>query len=81
MVIAADAERRQVDLDLAYYTAWHAGLFSQAFPKGKFPPFEKFRPGKKRKKTVSRQPWQQQKQFAMMLNALMGGDTKRRDQS
>lgn len=75
-LIAADGERRRHDMDLAYYTAWHAGFFSQTFPKGKFPAFDKFRPKKRKAAGSERQPWQEQKKFVQMLNALYGGDIK-----
>lgn len=36
--------RLQRERELAYYTAYHAGVFSQTYDKGKFPRYEQHRP-------------------------------------
>ncbi len=78
VVLDGEEDRRFRALELAYYGAWHAGLFSQQFPKGKFPKFEKHAP-KRRKERGKAQSWQQMKAMAKALNAAFGGDVRRRE--
>jgi hypothetical protein len=81
LFVEADGARQRYQLDLAYYNAWHSGLFSQSYEKGKFPPFHKNRPSEQKKQRAEAQSWQQQKQFAMTLNAIFGGSFRQRDRS
>lgn len=73
--VKADADNRAQALDLAYYTAWSAGRYTNLAMAGKQPRFEKERPSKtKADKPVKRQSWRLMKNIALMLNALHGGD-------
>ena len=78
LMLDGAADRRFQDLEFAYYTAWHAGLFSQPYGKGKFPRFDKGAPKRKRR-TGPAQTWRQVKASARVLNALFGGSEPKRD--
>lgn len=69
-MIEGHAEGRAADLDLAYYTAWHAGLFSQQYRPGKFPDYRKHHP---RQKTPTRKTDDELKAAARSFTAAMGG--------
>lgn len=63
---------------MAYYTAYHAGLFSQQYVKGKFPRYEKNAPKRKAKGKKTVQTWQHQQMIAKALNAAFGGTFEKR---
>jgi hypothetical protein len=75
LFLKAATDRHLLDIDLAYYTAYHAGLFSQPFKGGKFPNYQTHRPNKEGNRSASKQQqsWQQQKQMALVMNAAFGG--------
>ncbi len=75
LFLKAATDRHRLDLDLAYYTAYHAGLFSQPFKGGKFPNYQTHRPnqGCNRPTSKQRQSWQHQKQMVLVMNAAFGG--------
>ena len=79
LFVRAFSDRRRADLDLAYYTAYWSGFFSQPFKNGKFPDFKKFQPSRQAKKAVPAQSWKEQKRIARMGCAMLGGDFKTRD--
>ena len=72
-VLKGYADRVFMQQELAYYNAWHAGVFSQPYKKGRFPKYDS---GKPRRGKRERQTWQQQKMIARTLNALYGGEVK-----
>lgn len=70
--------RLERERDLAAWTAWKtASLTMTAFhsPK-KFPKLETVLPKKKR--PARRQGWEEQKSIVMMMNAMFGGEVKKR---
>jgi hypothetical protein len=75
LFLKAATDRHLLDLDRAYYTAYHAGLFSQPFKGGKFPKYQTHRPNTEHDRPASkqRQSWQHQKQMALVMNAAFGG--------
>ncbi|HAF38066.1 MAG TPA: hypothetical protein DCG72_03695 [Gammaproteobacteria bacterium] len=78
IILKGESDRRFYDQQLAYYTAYHSGVFSQEYAKGKFPKFERGAPKRPGKGGSGRaQTWQQQKMMAMALNAAMGGEFKK----
>lgn len=66
------AESGRRDLDLAYYTAWHAGLFSQPYASGKFPEYERHAPRRKAEASRPQTP-EEMKAMARMLTLAFGG--------
>lgn len=79
-VFTGHAKARQSSIDLAYYTAWHAGLFSQPFKPGKFPSYEKHMPGKKRREKARPMTPEQLKAQLLAFTAAMGGTIRKRGQ-
>lgn len=77
LVFSGEADRRFRETEMAYFTAWHSGLFSQQYERGKFPKYEKNAPTRKRKSGPA-QTWQQQKMIAKALNAAFGGTVTKR---
>lgn len=75
--MAGESERRAHALDLAYYNAWHSGLFSQPPRRGKFPDYERYSP--RRKRRAQPQTADEMKAFARMFTAAMGGKIIKRD--
>jgi hypothetical protein len=71
---AAAAKLR--DLDIAYYTAWHSGLFSQPFGKGKFPDYRRHAP---RARGPVRQTAAHQKMIILQLHKAFGGELIQKD--
>ena len=69
-MLAGHANARHRDLELAYYTAWHSGLFSQPYAKGKFPDYQKHMPRKTAKRA---QTPDDMKTVALMITAAFGG--------
>tara|TARA_R110000822_G_scaffold89133_1_gene206092 strand:- start:1164 stop:1415 length:252 start_codon:yes stop_codon:yes gene_type:complete len=70
LVFDGDGERNHVRLQLAYYTAYQAGVYSQEYKR-----FPKYDPPKKQKSGRSSgvQTPEQQRMIAMSLNAVFGG--------
>ena len=69
-MLTGHANARQRDLELAYYMAWHSGLFSQTYGKGKFPDYQKNMPRKTAKRAQT--PADMERLF-LALTKTMGG--------
>jgi len=68
--------------EIAYYNAYHAGIFSQNYKSGKFPKYQTNAPKRTGEKSSKKsQTWQQQKAMAIALNAAFGGLTKTTDKA
>lgn len=78
LVMQGHAQARQHDLELAYYTAWHAGLFSQAYKPGKFPDYQKNAPRPRKRGSGRRMTAEQMKAQALAIVAAMGGTIRKR---
>lgn len=74
LFLKAATDRHLLDLDLACYTAYHTGLFSQPVKGGKFANYQTHRPKKERKRSASKQwqSWQHQKQMVLVMNVAFG---------
>jgi hypothetical protein len=69
-VLTGHANAHHRDLELAYYTAWYSGLFSQPCGKRKFPDYKKNMP----RKTVKRaQTPADMERLFLALTKTMGG--------
>ena len=77
-MFAGHAQKRSHEIDMAYYTAWHSGLFSQAYKPGKFPDYERHAPRRKKRGTGQRMTPEQMKAQAMAIVAAFGGMIKKR---
>lgn len=75
LVLDGYAEARGIDLDLAYYTAWHAGAFSQPYKAGKFPDYRKHHP---RRTPAQRKSSDELKAVARSITAALGGSIRTR---
>ena len=72
IIFKGNAQKSERDYELAYYTAYHSGLFSQFNQNGKPLDYKKHSPTNK-KAAPDVQSWEQQKSMAMALNAAFGG--------
>jgi hypothetical protein len=63
---------RTRELDLAYYTAYHSGLFSQNYDRGKFPDYQKHAPSKKLAVPQKPMSHEQLERSSMMVAIALG---------
>lgn len=70
IVFEGVANVRSSQTDLAYYTAYMSGVFSQPYKSGKFPDYEKHAPRKNKPKKMSEDAM---KNVAMMITLALGG--------
>lgn len=75
IILEGEANARHHQLELAYYTAWHSGLFSQPYGR-KFPDYKKNAP--RRQPTGRRQTPEQMKAMARALTLALGGTIRNR---
>lgn len=75
-VLEGCAEARARDLDLAYYTAWHAGYFSQPFKNGRMPEYDKHAPRRRLRPAMT---GRQMLETAMRMTAALGGQIIRKE--
>lgn len=74
------AEAWQRDMELAYYNAWHSGMFSQPFKPRQFPEYHKYAPTKRKRGTGAVMTPKQMKAQAMAIVAALGGTIRKRGQ-
>lgn len=74
-MLTGASNARKAELELAYYTAYHSGIFSQQYEKGRFPKYEKHAPNRiaKRKPSGVRRDWRELKALIETWNATAGG--------
>jgi hypothetical protein len=78
IVLEGEGERNHIKLQLAYYTAYQSGVYSQEYKR-----FPKYEPPTKQKsgRSIGAQTPEQQKMIAMSLNAVFGGEFIKRGDS
>jgi hypothetical protein len=74
-VFEGHANARHRELELAYYTAWHSGLFSQSYKR--FPDYEKHAPRRARQSPKPQTP-EEMKAVARAITLALGGKVKKR---